>query len=215
MRTIVQVFMVNLVMSVDNIIVVAGIVRRSPHLVAIAVISTFTLTAVRTGLIAGLHRLPQVPGLQLALGGMVLGIACKMTHIPGTRGGSDPPLWQLLSSVVLADLALSVDNMMVLALISKDLATIAIGTGLSLLLLLSFLPIITRTMQQIPLLQIVAAGFVALLGVRAMLQDPLVDTRLQAGLPVPGGQQDLPPAVAAALVLYGIGNMVYQRGRRR
>ncbi len=181
LKEFVAIFLLNLLTSIDNAIVLAGIANRYKNLWAIGAASSVILTICRTALIAGIVSVGTWPGFRLTLGVAVLFVAINIANVKTGHDREHSGFFQVLMTVVLTDLALSVDNIMSIAIISKHTVLIAVAVFLSLLPLFMLLPFIVKIMDQIAWLRILAAGFVAELAIDSILDDPLVIHRVPIG----------------------------------
>lgn len=194
------IFILNLLTSIDNAIVLAGIANRYKNLFAIALTSAVVLTICRTVLIVGIVSVTKFPGLRFTLGLVVLLVAINLANVKIEGGGRQRlPFWNVLFMVVMTDLALSIDTILSVAVISKNVFVIASSVFLSLLPLLLLLPFIVRIMNKVIWLRILAAGFVTELAVDSITDDPWVVHR------IPGGHFELFIRIFSAVivVLYG------------
>lgn len=200
MYTIIQVFLLNLATSIDNVIIIGGILGRSGRVVSISLCSALILTLIRTVLISGIHILTRIPGTQLTLGGLVLWVAFRTADVKGATARTESSFWQLLLMVVLCDFTVSMDTVMTLAAVTHDMWKVALGIFLSLLPLFLLVLLVTRVMNQIFWVRTLAAAFIAQLAVRAMLKDPLIHGALDR-------IHDLhlaPMGVSFIILVYGI-----------
>ena len=181
MQQFVTIFILNLLTSVDNAIVVGSIARRSKHLVALGASSAVILTVLRTALITGVVSVVNQPGWRLGLGLVVFAVSVRMAHIQTDTRKPEPRFWNLLAVIIVTDLALSIDNILSLAVVSTTVWLIAVGVFLSLLPLLMLLPVISRIIDQIAWLQVLAAGFVAELAADTVLDDKWLLRRAVSG----------------------------------
>lgn len=200
MHQFVTIFMLNLLTSIDNAIVIGGIVKRLKNVFAIGVVSAVVITLTRTALIMGVVSVVAMPGLRLSLGIVVLIVAINLANLKrmDNRAGKNR-FWRVLIMVVATDLALSVDNILSIAILSKNVSIIATSVFLSLLPLLLLLPTIVRVMDQVLWLRILAAGFVAELAIDSITDDPWVIRR------IPSNHVEwlLRASSAAVVIVYG------------
>lgn len=209
MQQFATIFVLNLLTSVDNAIVIGGIAGRSRHLLALGVCSAAILTVLRTALIAGVLSVTDKPGWRIILGATVLVIAIGMAHMrPERRARTEPSFLRLLFIILVTDMALSIDNILSLATVSKTLWIIAVGVFISLLPLLLLLPVMARVMDQIAWIRVLAAGFVAELGVDTLTDDKLIITHIPHGTI----EVVLRASCAVAVMMYGFWNIY--AGRR-
>lgn len=203
------IFILNLLTSIDNAIVLGGIADRYKNLFAIGVVSSVVITICRTALIIGIVSVAKWPGLRLGLGVVVLFVALGLANVSRATDRSRSSFVRVLVMVVLTDLALSVDNILSIAVLSKNPILIASSVFLSLLPLLMLLPLIVRTMDHFIWLRILAAGFVAELAIDSITDDPLVISH------VPGGKFEVFVRVSSAVIviLYGLWRTYIANGR--
>lgn len=198
-----SIFILNLLTSMDNAIVLSGIAKQHKNLLAIGFLSSVVITVCRTALIMGVASVSNLPGLRLTLGIIVLFVALNLANVKTNVERDGVSFWHVLLMVVVTDLALSVDNILSLAVLSKNLFVVASSVFLSLLPLLMLLPTIVRTMERVVWLRVFAAGFVAELAIDSITDDPWVVDR------IPRGHFELILRIASAIViiLYGFWRM--------
>lgn len=209
MTQFISIFLLNLLTSIDNAVVIGGIANRYKNLFAIGVVSAAVITVCRTLLIIGIVSIVKWPGLRMTLGILVAIVAVSLANVDIDDRRGDSGFWKVLLMVVATDLALSVDNILSIAVLSKNPMVIASSVFLSLLPLLMLLPWIVKVMNQVPWLRILAAGFVAELAVDSITDDPIVKPH------VPGGHVEMAVRIgfAVLVVLYGFWR-TYWTGRR-
>jgi YjbE family integral membrane protein len=143
--SVMQIVLINLVLSGDNAVVIAMAAHRLPRqqrrtavwwgcLFAIALIAVLTLVV---------SHLLLVPGVRFAGGLMLTGIACKMLQDETADDAETPSAPQTLRTAIariaLADLVMSLDNVLAIAGISRsNPAQMLLGLGLSSIVLLAF-----------------------------------------------------------------------------
>ena len=181
LKEFVAVFLLNLLTSIDNAIVLAGIANRYKNLWAMAAASSVILTICRTALIVGIVSVVAWPGFRMVLGIAVLLVAINIANVKTGEQREHSTFFRVLLTVIVTDLALSVDNIMSIAILSKHTVLIAVAVFLSLLPLFMLLPFIVRIMDQIAWLRVLAAGFVAELAIDSIMDDPLLIRRIPAG----------------------------------
>lgn len=206
MKPFIAIFLINVLTSIDNVIVVGGIASRYRYLVPISLASTVVITVCRTLVIMGIGRITAWPGFRFMLGAAVFIVALQLANARADGNRENQSFWRVLLLVVVTDMALSVDNVLSISMISKNPIVVASSVFLSLLPLLLLLPIIVRTMDQVIWLRILAAGFVAELAIDSITDDPLI-ARI-----APQGNVEVLLRVASAVVviIYGFW-MTYRR----
>lgn len=209
MNQFVSIYVLNLLTSIDNAIVLGGIAKRHRNLFAIGFVSSVVITVCRTLLILGLTSVVKLPGLRFTLGIIVLFVAINLANVRLSRGRHQMSFGRVVVMVVATDLALSVDNIFSLSMLSKNVFVIASAVFLSLLPLLMLLPVIVRVMNHVVWLQVLAAGFVAELGIDSITDDPWIAPK------IPHGAVEVIVRVGSAVVviLYGFWRVFVERKR--
>jgi predicted tellurium resistance membrane protein TerC len=194
------IFLLNFLTSIDNAIILGGIINRSKYILVIGLTSVLIITGVRTLVIMSIVTVVQWPGLRFALGVVVLFVAISLARAQRGLDRDGTSFWRVLFVVVVTDTALSVDNILSIAVVSKDALIIATSVFLSLLPISLLLPVIVRVMNQATWLRIIAAGFVAELGIDSITDDPVLVQQL------PNRHLEIAIRVSAAMmvILYGI-----------
>lgn len=200
MQEFLALFLLGFLTSVDNAIVLGGIAHQYRNLLAIGLASSLVITVCRTALIMGIVSVVHWPGLRFTLGILVLFVAISIASVKKESGRTHAPFWRVLLTVTAMDLTLSIDNILSIAVMSKNLFLIALSTFLSLVPLLMLLPVIVRVMNQVAWLRVLAAGFVAELAVDSITDDPWIVHSVPSG-----GSEVLFRVLAALLVIsYGL-----------
>ncbi|MFI4981179.1 MAG: YjbE family putative metal transport protein, partial [Nevskiales bacterium] len=163
LNLILQVFFVNLLLSGDNAVVIALACRSLPPeltrramLIGIeaAIVMRILLTAVAS-------LLMRIPLLKLAGGVALMVIAIKLTmdRPEDTKAGSGTPriatdLWSAVGTIFVADLVMSVDNVVALAAVAQgSLIILTIGLVMSVPFLLFGSLFVTALLKRYPLLK--------------------------------------------------------------
>lgn len=194
------IFLVNFLTSIDNAIVLAGIANRYKNLLVLGAVSSIVITVCRTALIMGIVSVTKWPGFRLTLGLAVLIVAFNIANASSEETRDKSGFWRVLFVVIATDLALSVDNIMSIAIISKNVILIALSVFLSLFPLFMLLPVMVKVMDQLAWLRILAAGFVAELAIDSITDDPFVAPH------APKGHMELflRAGFALLVILYGV-----------
>ncbi|MCF8567586.1 hypothetical protein LLE49_22965 [Alicyclobacillus tolerans] len=183
MQQFAAIFILNLLTSIDNAIVIGGIVQRTRHnLVLVGAVSALILAFLRTALILGVLSVTDIPGFRIGIGLIVLWVALRLSEvIPDPKREPETTFWRVIVMVVATDLALSIDNILSLSVVTKNPIAVGLGVLLSLLPLLLLLPVVINVMKHIWWLQILAAGFVAELAVDLITDDRILGSRMPTG----------------------------------
>lgn len=210
-----QIFLINLVLSGDNAVVIAMASRRLPvHLrrravqwgTAGAVLLRLVLTFVAVMLL-------KLPLLQ-AVGALLLaGIAAKLLLDDGGREvASASTLAGAVQIILLADVVMSLDNVLAIAAIAKgDMLLLLIGVALSIPLILWGSSIIMRLLDRFPVLVYIGAAILGFAAGEMLLADSLVGPWL---LGMSERLDRLTPLLGAMAVLsFGLFKPLLERAR--
>ena len=179
-----QVFMLDLILSGDNALVIAVACRSlPPQLMRKAVLlGTGFAILLRVLLTTVVGFLLQVPLLKLLGAGLLISIAIKLLlgddetddSLPGNTADSRQ-LWSAVSVVVMADLVLSLDNVVALAAAAQgSVLYLILGLLFSVPLLMYGSLLIARLLNDYPLLLPLGASLLAWVAGQLAVSDPLV-----------------------------------------
>lgn len=161
---LVEIMLINLVLSGDNAVVIAMTSRRLPKQqqqqaiwwgAAGAVVLRIVLTVAALWLI-------NIPLLKAAGGVMLFVIAVQLIaeqEPADTRDNEAHSLWGAVRIILLADVVMSLDNVLAIAAVAKgNLAFVAIGIALSIPIIVWGSGFISIWLQKMPLLLYAGAG---------------------------------------------------------
>lgn len=177
---VLQVFLINMLLSGDNAVVIAmacqGLPRRQRVWgLAIGASVAVILLIVFTGAVA---RLMLLPYLKLLSGLALFYIAAKLL-VP-ERAGKDEVeaaahLWRAVRIVVVADVVMSLDNIVAVAAVAKgNLVLLAIGLTVSIPLILAGAALITVLLDRFPVLVWAGAALLGWVAGETIADDPAV-----------------------------------------
>jgi YjbE family integral membrane protein len=179
-----QVFILNLLLSGDNAVVIALACRSQPPLlmrramsigIGVAIALRILLTTV-----AGL--LLQIPLLKLAGGVALTIIAVKLTIAKSSSAeaaefGSENPqaLWPIVGTIIAADLVMSVDNVVALAAVAQgNVFFLALGLLMCVPLLIYGSVFVTALLKRYPLLIRGGGAMLGWIGGDIAISDPMI-----------------------------------------
>lgn len=204
----------NLVLSGDNAIVIALAARSLPpkmrlHGIVFGTIAAIIMRVILTYFAA---MLLSVPYMKLIGGLLILGIAVKLLldkdsehEDKATSGG----LLKVIGVILLADLVMSVDNIIAVAGASKgNPALLFLGLGMSIPLVAFGSGIISRLMGRYPVIVYIGAGILGKAAAEMILADPLTLSIVHA----PGAVMRYSLQIVSALGVIGVG-MLWLRTR--
>ncbi|HEX5417390.1 MAG TPA: TerC family protein [Chloroflexota bacterium] len=173
------VILIDLVLSGDNAVVIGMAARRLPSRQRFLAILLGGLGAVALRILfaAGVSFLLTIPLLEAIGGLLLLRIAWKLLHDEPSEhdvsaGGS---LMGALSTIVIADLVMSLDNVLAIAGVSHgDLTVLVLGLALSMPLVLAGSGLIATLVGRLPWLMPVGASVLAWTGGGMIVNDHIV-----------------------------------------
>ena len=113
-------------------------------------------------------------------------------------------LWRAIMMIAIADISMSVDNVMAIAALSKgNIALVAFGVCLSIPIVIGFATIISRAVERFPILLWGGAGLLGWVAGGIIATEPLLD-RLNINLAHNGAYYGLCAGVAAMVIGTGL-----------
>ena len=200
-----QVITVDVLLAADNAVVVALACRNlPPHLrtrgivlgVAAAIVLRVALTLAAASVLA-------LPGLKLVGAAVLLWIGVKLAgrredgEAVVVAGGSR--LRDAIRTIVLADAAMSVDNVLAVAAAARgEPALIALALPVSIVLMAFASRLVLALIQRVPLLVLLGGGLIGWIALGMAVSDPVVAPWLHASAPP---LVQAAPALGAAFVI--------------
>ncbi|MFI4981386.1 MAG: YjbE family putative metal transport protein, partial [Nevskiales bacterium] len=184
LQLILEVFFVNLLLSGDNAVMIALACRSLPPAMTrrAMLLGIEAAIAMRVLLTAVASLLMRIPLLQLAGGVALTVIAIRLTieRQGGTKSDPGPPsmatdLWSAVGTIFVADLVMSVDNVVALAAVAQgSLLILTIGLLMSVPFLLYGSLFVTALLQRYPLLKRGGGAMLGWLAGDIAISDPMV-----------------------------------------
>ena len=202
-------FFVDLLLSGDNAMIIAMACRFLPvqQQRRALLIGTGGAIVLRALLAAVAGALLGIPSVKLIGGAALIVIAIKLlvAEDPETDGGANATprhaatkLSSAVGVIIVADLAMSIDNVVALAAVAQgNVAVLAIGLLLSVPLLMYGTWVVTGLLKRYPLLVPVGGALLGWLAGNIAMADPLLSGWVTSQAPVLGG---LVPILAAGFV---------------
>ncbi len=215
----VTVIVANIVLSGDNAVVIALAARSLPAKKRIQgiILGTIAVIIMRVMLTHFASILLRVPCMKLCGGLLIVCIAVKLLldkngqqqEEEETSGG----LLKVIGVILLADLVMSVDNVLVVAGASKgNPALLFLGLGLSIPMVALGSGVISRLMGRFPVIVYIGAAILGKIAAEMILTDPLTLKMIHA----PGAIMQYAAEIMLALVVVGSGMLwVRVRGSRQ
>jgi len=176
-----QIVIVDVLLSGDNAVVIALACRNLPDRIRNRAVIFGTLGAVgiRVLFVFTISTLMLIPALKLIGGLLLLWIGIKLM-LPQEGDGEDgiqgaPDVWGAIRTIVIADVVMSLDNVIgIVAAAKGSLLLVITGLLLSIPLIVFGSRLVLRVLNRFPVLVMAGAGLLGWLGGEIMAGDPLV-----------------------------------------
>jgi len=189
-----QIMIINIILSGDNAVIIALAVRGLEPVQRKWGIILGSLLAVvlRVVLVAFAVALLTVPFLKLTGGILILWIAVKLfTEGHGDESvASSAGIWQAVRVILIADLVMSIDNVLAIAgAASGNMFLIIIGLATSIPLIVGTSALLTMLMDKYPIIITIGAAILGKVGGEMMITDHWVHTKFNPSHTVDYGVQ--------------------------
>lgn len=203
---LIEILIINLVLSGDNALVIAMASKDLPEkqrkrAVWWGAMGAILLRCILTWIALVLLK---IPFIQAAGGLMLAGIAFKllMPHDEVSDAREAGTLWKAIQVILVADFVMSLDNVLAIAALAKgDVAILVIGIALSIPIVIWGSNLIAGLLHKLPLLNYAGAGILAYTAGEMLMNDPKMG-RLLASL-LPSLAQLLPFILAVLVIMFG------------
>lgn len=210
-----EIIVLNIVLSGDNAVVIALACRalapaQRTKGMALGAVVAVLLRVVFTVLVASLLS---APFLRIAGAVLLLWIAVKLVLEDG-EGDEDAiaassKLWKAVQTVAIADIVMSLDNVLAIAAVAKDsLPLLVAGLVISIPLIVVGASLITRLLAQFPAMVWAGAGLLGWVAGDMLDSDPWFTSQFGAALM---HQLEYPAAILGALLVLGLGYWLKSR----
>jgi len=175
-----SIILIDILLAGDNAVVIAMAVRSLPadqRRLGIAIGSAFAVV-LRIGLTFFAAQLLQTQLLKLVGGVAILWIAVKLLADSGIgeEGGREAKtLWQAMWLIIVADITMSVDNILAVAAASKGhLGLLIFGLGLSIPFVVFTSRLLSTLMDKYPVIVYIGSAILGRVGGEMIFTDPWV-----------------------------------------
>ena len=189
---VMQIILINILLSGDNAVVIALACRGLPPRervwgMVIGAGVAVVLLIVFTGIIASLMLLPY---LKIVGGVALFYIACKLL-VPDEEGGDEieaaNQLWRAVRIVVVADIIMSLDNVIAVAAAAKgNMALLVLGLTVSIPLIIAGAALIMALLDRFPILVWGGAALLGWIVGEVIVTDPVIQGYLEPKLGAEG-----------------------------
>jgi YjbE family integral membrane protein len=185
-----QIIGIDIVLSGDNAVVIALASRGLPPAQRrrAVLLGTGAAVAMRVALALLAAALMSYPGLKLAGGALLLWIGVSLLRPQGSEGGHEGPastsLVGAVRTILIADVAMSLDNVVGIAAAAKGSALLLIlGLAISIPLIVFSSAMLLRLMDRYPVIITLGAALLGYVAADMMITDGFVKDWLQAAVP--------------------------------
>lgn len=187
---LIKLFIINIVLSGDNAIVIALACRNLPSHQQKKAIFWGSIGAIGLRLVLTFLAvwLLQVPFVQISGGILLLFIAIKLLKNEGTEESiqSSAKISEAIKTIIIADLIMSLDNVLAVAGAARgDFLLIGLGLAVSIPLIIRGSQLLMRLMNKFPIIVLCGAGLLGYTAAEMILDDkaisPFIDSTFQAG----------------------------------
>lgn len=182
-----SIVIIDLILAGDNAVVIAMAVRSLPRTQRLKGIFLGSAAAVLLRVFATffVSQLLQIQFIKLAGGALILWIAVKLFVEGAPEEGADKQaanLWQAIKIIVIADITMSVDNMLAVGGASHgNLFLLLFGLGLSIPLVVLTSNLLSILMDRYPFIVYLGAAILGKVGGEMMITDPVMESWLHPG----------------------------------
>jgi YjbE family integral membrane protein len=184
---LVSIIVINIVLSGDNAVVIAMAVRSLPRSqrqkgILVGAAGAVVLRVILTFFVA---RFLQTPYLKLIGGALILWLAVKLfvdTNPENDTEKEASTIWQALKIIVIADITMSLDNMLGVGAASKgNLFLLIFGLTTSIPIMIFTSNLLSMLMDKYPIIITIGAALLGKVGAEMIVTDPALEQFLPHG----------------------------------
>ena len=205
---LIKIIWINIILSGDNAVVIALAARSLPaeQQKKAIMFGSGAAVVLRIGLTVVAAKLLELSYLQIVGGLLLLWIGTQLLHEEdeGDEGNNEKAgLWVAIRTILIADLVMSLDNVIAVAAAAKGSMTLLIlGLAISIPLVIFGSQLMIKLMDRFPIIIWFGAGLIGWVGGETIVSDVALQTTVQAN----AWLHYAAPALCALLVL-GIGKL--------
>ncbi len=174
-----SIIVINLILSGDNAVVIALAVRNLPKKQRMwgIILGSGLAVVLRVILTFFAAQLLLISFLKLAGGALILWIAVKLftTGHEEEQVEAAAGLWQAIKVILIADLVMSIDNVLAIAGASKgNMFLLLFGLGTSIPLVVGTSTLLSMLMDKYPIIIVIGAAILGKVGGEMMITDPWI-----------------------------------------
>jgi YjbE family integral membrane protein len=205
---LIKIIWINIILSGDNAVVIALAARSLPpeQQKKAIMFGSGAAVVLRIGLTVVAAKLLELSYLQIVGGILLLWVGTQLLHAEdeGDDGGSEKSgLWVAIRTILIADLVMSLDNVIAVAAAAKGSMTLLVlGLAISIPLVVFGSQLMIKLMDRFPIIIWLGAGLIGWVGGETIVSDVALKAVVEAN----GWLHYLAPTLGAILVL-GIGKL--------
>ena len=205
---LIKIIWINIILSGDNAVVIALAARSLPaeQQKKAIMFGSGAAVVLRIGLTVVAAKLLELSYLQIIGGILLLWIGTQLLHGEDEDDGADGEksgLWVAIRTILIADLVMSLDNVIAVAAAAKGSMTLLVlGLAISIPLVIFGSKLMIKLMDRFPVIITFGAALIGWVGGETIVSDVALKSIVEAN----GWLHYVAPAVGAALVL-AIGKM--------
>ena len=204
--------LIDLLLAGDNAVVIAMAVKTlTPKERKLGIgIGAAVAVVLRIGLTFVASQLMQTPWIKLAGGVLIFWIAIKLLNDAAedeATGHHAHNFWSAIWFILVADLTMSLDNILAVAATSKgNFALLLFGLGLSIPFVIFTSTLLSRIMDKYPIVVWIGAAILGRVGAEMIITDPVVHAALH-----PSTAMEIGAQIAGVLIVIGAGKFLARR----
>jgi len=205
---LIKIIWINIILSGDNAVVIALAARSLPpeQQKKAIMFGSGAAVVLRIGLTVVAAKLLELSYLQIVGGILLLWVGTQLLHAEdeGDDGGSEKSgLWVAIRTILIADLVMSLDNVIAVAAAAKGSMTLLVlGLAISIPLVVFGSQLMIKLMDRFPIIIWLGAGLIGWVGGETIVSDVALKAVVEAN----GWLHYLAPTLGTILVL-GIGKL--------
>jgi YjbE family integral membrane protein len=205
---LIKIIWINIILSGDNAVVIALAARSLPpeQQKKAIMFGSGAAVVLRIGLTVVAAKLLELSYLQIVGGILLLWVGTQLLHAEdeGEDGGSEKSgLWVAIRTILIADLVMSLDNVIAVAAAAKGSMTLLVlGLAISIPLVVFGSQLMIKLMDRFPIIIWLGAGLIGWVGGETIVSDVALKAVVEAN----GWLHYLAPTLGTILVL-GIGKL--------
>jgi len=200
---LIKIIWINIILSGDNAVVIALAARSLPaeQQKKAIMFGSGAAVVLRIGLTVVAAKLLELSYLQIIGGLLLLWIGTQLLHGEDEDEGGDSEksgLWVAIRTILIADLVMSLDNVIAVAAAAKGSMTLLVlGLAISIPLVIFGSKLMIKLMDRFPVIITFGAALIGWVGGETIISDVALKSFVEAN----GWLHYVAPAVGAALVL--------------